>query len=385
MYLDTNSGADDRLADLRVSLRHTTQSVDQGQLKAITNTILQILATAIPTAGPLPGPLARRADRRFRPAAAEQPVHVRRGDDRRAESPRPALRSQPPPLRYDLGSGTSLTNLSASVSSPTPRISGIAAQQSVDTLQTQQAAARPRRHQEPRAADPVDCRHHAEAKPMRAGDRSLCPPVPIHLRLLRLQPGHRRSLHHRAGRLRSGDSRPAAQSHREPNLRSLLRPRGLPQHAHLLQHVDHRARPWCRTSTATRPSRDAAYQNVLSKTDELSLGYMYSLYDSSNNFDNLDFQPLPGHYSSASAQVAELHLHEHSLLHPADGAVQARHPLRSLLAPSFGSGRLLPTLTRHESRGSCDASASTGSHIHLRPHRRLTSSAAARTGTRTAT
>ena len=34
-----------------------------------------------------------------------------------------------------------------------------------------------------------------------------------------------------------------------------------------------------------------AYQNLLSKTDELNLGYLYSLYDGSNNFDNLTFRP----------------------------------------------------------------------------------------------
>jgi hypothetical protein len=39
--------------------------------------------------------------------------------------------------------------------------------------------------------------------------------------------------------------------------------------------------------------QDSAYTNVLSKTNELSLGYMYSLYDGSNNFDNLDFSPYP--------------------------------------------------------------------------------------------
>jgi hypothetical protein len=34
-----------------------------------------------------------------------------------------------------------------------------------------------------------------------------------------------------------------------------------------------------------------AYENLLSKTDELRLGYMYSLYDAANNFDKLTFAP----------------------------------------------------------------------------------------------
>ena len=37
-----------------------------------------------------------------------------------------------------------------------------------------------------------------------------------------------------------------------------------------------------------------AYQNLLSKTNELKLGYMYSLYDGTNNFDNLNFRSLSG-------------------------------------------------------------------------------------------
>jgi hypothetical protein len=35
------------------------------------------------------------------------------------------------------------------------------------------------------------------------------------------------------------------------------------------------------------------YQNVLSQTNELDIGYTYSIYDSSNNFDRLDFNPYP--------------------------------------------------------------------------------------------
>ena len=36
-----------------------------------------------------------------------------------------------------------------------------------------------------------------------------------------------------------------------------------------------------------------AYQNLLSKTDELDIGYMYTLYDTANNFDALNFSPYP--------------------------------------------------------------------------------------------
>ncbi len=47
--------------------------------------------------------------------------------------------------------------------------------------------------------------------------------------------------------------------------------------------------------------QQTAYQNVLSKTNELGIGYMYSLYDSSNNFDNLNFNPYPAGTSGETA------------------------------------------------------------------------------------
>ena len=73
--------------------------------------------------------------------------------------------------------------------------------------------------------------------------------------------------------------------------------------------------------------QDTAYTNVLSKTNELSLGYMYSLYDGSNNFDDLDFSPYPAIARPRVAQVAVLHLHQHAVLHQADGHLQSRQPL----------------------------------------------------------
>jgi hypothetical protein len=44
-----------------------------------------------------------------------------------------------------------------------------------------------------------------------------------------------------------------------------------------------------------------AYQNLLSKTDELRLGYMYSLYDGAHNFDSLNFSPWPPMPSNSGA------------------------------------------------------------------------------------
>ncbi len=65
----------------------------------------------------------------------------------------------------------------------------------------------------------------------------------------------------------------------EPDLRSVLRARGILENAHVLQHVDHRSGDGPRPVRPLRAPRHAAYDNLLSKTDELKLGYLYSLFD----------------------------------------------------------------------------------------------------------
>ena len=73
------------------------------------------------------------------------------------------------------------------------------------------------------------CHSRPRCPSRRVGGCSLWPPpVTAHLRLLRLQPRHRRGLSHRTRRLRPGHSRPAARPHTERHLRSLLRARRLP-------------------------------------------------------------------------------------------------------------------------------------------------------------
>lgn len=51
----------------------------------------------------------------------------------------------------------------------------------------------------------------------------------------------------------------------------------------------------------------SSYQNVLGKSNELDIGYMYSLYDSTHNFDTLEFSPY-----SASPLKLEIVLSESS-------------------------------------------------------------------------
>ena len=79
-----------------------------------------------------------------------------------------------------------------------------------------------------------------------------------------------------------------------------------------------------------------AYQNVLSKTDELDIGYLYSLYDSANNFDNLTFNPYPATIELAASPVATVHLHQQPLLNAANQHFQPDQPFRA--DPGAGSG-----------------------------------------------
>ncbi len=52
-----------------------------------------------------------------------------------------------------------------------------------------------------------------------------------------------------------------------------------------------------------------SYQNLLSKTNELDIGYVYSLYDNSNNFDSLNFSPYPATTQLSSLSPSETYLY----------------------------------------------------------------------------
>ena len=81
-------------------------------------------------------------------------------------------------------------------------------------------------------------------------------PIPVHLWLLGLQSWNGRSLHRRGGRNRSHRPGSAPQSYPERDLRSVLRPRRLPRHTDLLQHVDHRAVACVRSIQLSRAARN---------------------------------------------------------------------------------------------------------------------------------
>ncbi len=77
-----------------------------------------------------------------------------------------------------------------------------------------------------------------------------------------------------------------------------------------------------------------AYRNVLSKTDELPLGYMYSLYDAGNNFDELAFRSYGAAGRSAIAFSGTVlfsnipySLHQTTSFNPLDLYKQLSHSL----------------------------------------------------------
>ena len=70
------------------------------------------------------------------------------------------------------------------------------------------------------------------------------------------------------------------------------------------------------------------YQNVLSKTNQIDLGYLYSIYDSANNFDSLNFSLYgPQAVADPGQRVRVLRLYQFAVHHRTDGGLQPGQPL----------------------------------------------------------
>ena len=172
----------------------STQSVDQGQLKAITTTILQILSTPLPPQAPAAatGAAGSRTNLPARYSATEQSVYYRCGDDRESESHGEQRNCDGCRITPSV-SGSLLTNLSPNIVANTS-IQGIAAQQSAQVLQSQQAAANlaVTKSLAPQP-DVLQVRAAGTATQTAAFSRQF----QSDLWLLRLQSGNGRGLHHR--------------------------------------------------------------------------------------------------------------------------------------------------------------------------------------------
>ena len=147
--------------------------------------------------------------------------------------------------------------------------------------------------------------------------------------------------------------------------------------------------------------QDAAYTNALSKTNELSLGYMYSLYDGSNNFDDLDFSPYPA-ILDLELRKSQSYIFTNmpysakqtAIFNP--GILYTQFASTAILSEFGGGGAAHPLVATQPRRArspespsaSCPTPRSStriSSTSSSRPRRPLTSSAAASTGTLTAT
>ena len=195
MYLDTNSNEMTVWPIFAFPYATSTQSVDQGQLKAITTTILQILSTPLPPQAPAAATGALAAEQISLPdtSATEQSVHYRRGDDRKSE-PHGEQRHYHG-CRHAVGFRFTADESQSQCCREhiDPRHRG-AAKRSTATKPASRRQSRG--HQEPGSparriagADGGNCDTNG----------SLFPPVSIHLRLLGLQSGNGRGLHHRGG------------------------------------------------------------------------------------------------------------------------------------------------------------------------------------------
>lgn len=268
----------------------TTQAVDQGQLKVITNTILNILSTTFPpvvqqTPGPLdgeqiivPGQLTQN-----NPYTADTATTVD------AASLTPTVTSTATTANATSVSGALLTNLNANGLTSIPK--SVVAQQSAAAQQAQVASANLAITKALSPQDAVTQDHAIEAIASKAaafGRRQFQSIYGFSV----YNPGTGE-----AYIVELVDS-------------DLAIPDQLPDPTQNLTYDPYYVRVvFLSTLTAYNmtiivPSmvhdqygnwayQGTAYTNVLSKTNELPLGYMYSLYDGSNNFDNLDFSPYP--------------------------------------------------------------------------------------------
>ena len=303
MYLDTNSAAMIVWPIFAFPYATTTQSVDQGQLKAITSTILQLLGTTFPTPAPVTLSSAQLAEQITLPATLQQNNPYTASTSTTA-NPNPTVNtSVTTSVATPFLMGLEVTNLSPNTVA-TAQVNGIAAQQSAQKLQTQQAAAQ------------------------LAVTKSLAP-LPGVVQTRNAGTGAQAAIYSRQFQTVFGFSvyNPATGEAYiiEVVNADLTVPDQLPNPTQNATYDPYYVRAvflntlTCYNMSIIVPSivRDqngnfaqqgTAYQNVLSKTDELSLGYMYSLYDANNNFDNLTFTPYPATVALATNK-SELYIY----------------------------------------------------------------------------
>ena len=182
MYLDTNSKEMTVWPIFAFPYATSTQSVDQGQLKAITSTILQILSTPLSSQAPAAATGALAAEQISLPDTLQQNNPYTTGVATTVNQNPTVSNAIIMDVATPAVSGSLLTNLNPNVVANTS-IQGIAAQQSAQLLQSQQAAAN--------LAVTKNLAPQPDVLQVRAAgtattNGSFFPPVSTHLRLFRL-------------------------------------------------------------------------------------------------------------------------------------------------------------------------------------------------------
>ncbi|HVH76575.1 MAG TPA: hypothetical protein VM755_16790 [Stellaceae bacterium] len=288
MYLDTNSAEMTVWPIFPFPYATATQSVDQGQLKAITSTILNLLATKFDVQGPAPAAGRLAAEQVLVPGFLQQRNPYTAGVTGSANAGSGSQTITAQVAAEPAISGLPATNLSPGVIANTS-ISGIAAHQSVEALQSQQAAAG------------------------LAVTKTLFPAIAV------AQAGAAATVAAEAAARRRYETIYGFSVYNpgtgeayivELVATDLNIPDRLPAPTENATYDPYYVRVvfldtlTCYNMSIIVPSmvhdqyghlsrQGTLYQNLLSKTDELAIGYLYSLYDSANNFDSLDFAPYP--------------------------------------------------------------------------------------------
>lgn len=287
MFLDTNNEVMTVWPIFGFPYASSSESVDQGQLKAITETILGILGTTFPAAAPAAAPDKLDVERVSVPDLLKQNNPYTSDAATAAVSNPTGSTAIAPATIVPLLKGLPITNMNSGTVASAP-VAGLRARQSQLSHQGQLASA-----------DVALAKSMAPgAAVMQAGDA------------VAVKKASTYSRHQYQSIFGFSVYNPATG---EAYLIELVEadlglPDRLPNPTTNADYDPYYVRVvflntlTCYNMSIIVPSiaydqyghfaRQATpYQNVLSKTDEPGIGYLHSLYDQANNFDNLDFTP----------------------------------------------------------------------------------------------
>jgi hypothetical protein len=289
MYLDTNRDEMTVWPIYEFPYDATSQAVDTGQFKTITDTILSILKTTFPTQTRPATPSPLDAEHITVPGSLQQGNPYTVGVTAAADSNLAANNSIVAAVATPSTSGMSVTNLSPGVVGNTA-IQSIPARQSFERLQMQQSTANlaVMKSLAP-AAEVTQARFTGQTTTTQTSARR------------RYEPIWGFSVYNSG----TGEAYIVELVNADLDI-----PDQLPQPTKNTDYDPYYVRVvFLKTLTCYNMSiivpamvhdqyghfarLGTQYQNLLSKTNELGLGYLYSLYDGSNNFDNLNFSPYP--------------------------------------------------------------------------------------------